>query len=697
MATEALTKIRTCLDLLCEYGYIEKESTLKETYEKVIGIYNIDRTSIDMWKMVWNNEITSLFQMEQQSGIQGIALTKPQSLEDLATLNSVIRLMPPDKKSERPLEKFARFREDKTAWDREMDQYGLTEHEKELLHSMFDYSNGISAQQEDLYQLMRCPEIVGYSFGQADKLRKSVAKKNPKDYQAFEEQFWKDTKEKGSSEQLCKYIWNVLVASQRGYSFNLAHTLAYSFVALQEMNLAYYYPIIFWNTANLIVDSGAQFKLTDDSNDEDIDTELDEDIIDEEDEEEIETGRATVSNYGKIASAIGKMQKRGIQVLPPDINKSKYTFTPNVEENTILYGLKGIIRIGSSVVMNIMANRPYTSVSDFMNKVKVNKIQMSNLIKCGAFDSFDDRSVIMEEYINEISGAKKKLTLQNVGMLIEHGLFPDELNFEIRVFNFNKYLRKFKNKTTNMITLDEVAHQFYAEYFDEDLLSIDEDGSTKIAANIWKKIYDSYMAHLKDYIIKNQQDLLKKLNHDLTEEMREKYAAGNTDKWSMDSVCFYQKNHELDFVDLSSYGVEDFESLPEEPQIASSFRAKDGHIINLFKLTKIAGTVIDKDKNKSQITLLTTSGVVIVQAYGIMPQYDKQISEIGEDGKKHVIEKSTFTRGNKIIVNGFRRGENVFVAKKYKNNIDDHHFYLINKINPDGTVEISSRGEIADS
>ena len=89
MATEALTKIRTCLDLLCEYGYIEKESTLKETYEKVIGIYNIDRTSIDMWKMVWNNEITSLFQMEQQSGIQGIALTKPQSLEDLATLNSV--------------------------------------------------------------------------------------------------------------------------------------------------------------------------------------------------------------------------------------------------------------------------------------------------------------------------------------------------------------------------------------------------------------------------------------------------------------------------------------------------------------------------------------------------------------------------------------------------------------------------------
>jgi DNA polymerase-3 subunit alpha len=154
--------------------------------------------------------------MEQQSGIQGIALTKPHSLEDLATLNSVIRLMPPDKNSERPLEKFARFRLDKSEWDREMDSYGLNKHEKDLLHSMFDYSNGISAQQEDLYQLMRCEEISGYSFGQADKLRKCIAKKNPKDYQAFEEQFWKDVAERGSSSQLCKYIWNVLVATQRG-------------------------------------------------------------------------------------------------------------------------------------------------------------------------------------------------------------------------------------------------------------------------------------------------------------------------------------------------------------------------------------------------------------------------------------------------------------------------------------------------
>ena len=218
LATEGLSKIRTCLDLLCEYGYVQRKSTLRETYESVIGVYNLEREEPKMWEMVWNNEITSLFQMEQQSGIQGIALTKPKSLEDLASLNSIIRLMPPDKKAERPLEKYARFREDLTLWDQEMIENGLDAEERELLHNMLDYSSGICAQQEDLYQLMRSDKISNYSFGQADKLRKCIAKKNPKDYQAFEAQFWKDIEERGSSERLCKYIWNTLVATQRGYS-----------------------------------------------------------------------------------------------------------------------------------------------------------------------------------------------------------------------------------------------------------------------------------------------------------------------------------------------------------------------------------------------------------------------------------------------------------------------------------------------
>ena len=696
LATEGLTKIRTCMDLLCEYGYAQREATLKDTYEKLIGVYNLDRDDPKMWRMVWNNEITSLFQMEQQSGIQGIALTKPHSLEDLATLNSVIRLMPPDKESERPLEKFARFKLDRNAWDREMDAFGLDEHEKDLLHQMFDYSNGISAQQEDLYQLMRCDEIVGYSFGQADKLRKCIAKKNPKDYQAFEEQFWKDVEEKGSSSKLCKYIWNVLVATQRGYSFNLAHTLSYSIVALQEMNLSRFYPIIFWNVANLIVDSGAEYVVDDDDEESEEEEEVEtEDVeVDETKNEEEETSNNT-SKYGKIAAAIGKMQSRGVRVLPPDINASQYTYTPNVLENTIRYGLKGIVKVGDAVIHEIIKKRPYVSVDDFLSKVHVNKTQMINLIKSGAFDSFGDRVTIMRNYLAKEAGCKQKLTLQNVAGLIAHNLFPSEYDFEIRVFNFNKYLKKFKDKLTNRITLDEIAQEFYLQHFDEKKIDVSAEGTATIDVSVWKAIYDLYMANLKKYIVAHHDEMLKALNDQLIQEIWDKYAGGDVNKWSMDSVCFYQDRHELEFADLMSLGVEDFWSLPEEPQIASSFKAKDGHIVNLFQLTKIAGTVIDKNKNKNQITLLTTNGVVIVQAYGVMPQYDKQISELGSDGKKHVVEKSWFTRGNKIIINGMRRGENIFVAKKY-NSQPGHHFTLITNVNEDGSVELQEeRVEVA--
>ena len=73
-----------------------------------------------------------------------------------------------------------------------------------------------------------------------------------------------------------------------------------------------------------------------------------------------------------------------------------------------------------------MENRPFVSIEDFLSKVKVNKPQMVNLIKSGAFDCFGDRIDIMHEYIDSISDKKKRLTLQNMQMLINFNLLPEE-------------------------------------------------------------------------------------------------------------------------------------------------------------------------------------------------------------------------------------------------------------------------------
>ena len=262
---------------------------------------------------------------------------------------------------------------------------------------------------------------------------------------------------------------------------NQSHTLAYSLIALQEMNLAYHYPIIFWNCACLITDAGGDEKEVEDGEAEAVEevftNEIEEfaqdnseDDDDDEDEEEVtaKKKKKTASvNYGKIATAIGKMRMSSIIVEPPDINKSNYTFSPDAELNIIRYGISGITRVGEDIVKQIIANRPYASIQDFLNKVKVNKVQMINLIKSGAFDSFGERTKLMHEYVDMISDTKKRITLQNMKMLIDFGLIPDQYDLQRRVYNFNKYLKKMK-LDSNYYGLDNIAFGFIEKYFDMD-------------------------------------------------------------------------------------------------------------------------------------------------------------------------------------------------------------------------------------
>ena len=154
----------------------------------------------------------------------------------------------------------------------------------------------------------------------------------------------------------------------------------------------------------------------------------------------------------------------------------------------------------------------------------------------------------------------------------------------------------------------------------------------------------------------------------------------------MDSLSFYYHDHELGHLKNEIYDVVDYFSLPEEPEIDNVFKGKDDATITLFKLHRIAGTVIDKDKNKNIVTLLTPTGVVIVKVWkSQFTAWDKQISEKDSNGKKHVVERSWFTRGNKLIITGIKR-DDTFIPKKYKNTewplfekieeIDDKGFIL---------------------
>ena len=692
LSVEAADKIHTCLDLLADQGYIKRYPTLRETYENALGVYKINRDDKKMWDMVQNHEIVSLFQMEQQSGVRGIALTHPRSVDELAVLNSVIRLMATEKGAESPLDKYARFRTDPKAWDREMISMGLTDKEREIMHRELDISDGMSITQEQFMQLVQLPECGGWDLQFADKLRKSIAKKNPKEYDALTKQFFDNAKEKGLSENFCNYVWNIEIALSRGYGFNAAHTYSYSMVALQEMNLARFFPIIFWNTANLIVDSGGIQTEEVEDEDEGLDVEP-EPEEDDEDEEEWEEENEVMEgekedkkkekqkniDYGKIAAAIGRFGAYGIKVSPPSINSSSYTFTPIVEKNEILYGLRGIARLSTSIIKEIIEMRPFDSMEDFLERVKLNKIQMSNLIKCGAFDDLVKlpREKIMEKYIELIADQKQRLTLQNMQMLINYNLIPEEMIFSKKVFLFNKFLKQ--QKKVEYYKLNDAAINFIANNFSVDIL---KDG-TELSATKWELLYQKSMDPMRAYIKAHKDELLTALNHALMKEVYDKYADGTVSRWEMESVSFYSHPHEL--AD-SQYLYDDFFSLPEEPEIDYSFIGKDGNEVRVYKLRKIIGTVIDKNKMKNTVTLLTPTGVVNVKVYkNQYAGFDKQLSQKGVDGRKHVIEKSWFSRGSLLMIQGIRRGGD-FIPKKKK----DSFYPVISKItaiHDDGTLE----------
>lgn len=409
---------------------------------------------------------------------------------------------------------------------------------------------------------------------------------------------------------------------------------------------------VYWNTACLRVDSG-----------------LDEDAT---------------SNYNKISKAVCNIVYRGIEVKPIDINKSQYMFEPDPETNSILYGLKGLNGVGANEITQILEGRPFTSFDDFKERTNIDKTATVSLIKSGAFDEFGNRTDVMRQFLFSTCSPKKKVTLQNFNALMENNLIPKELDFQRRLFTFNKSL-KANCSCGDSFTMTGRYYEFFEKFFNVDDLVI-KDNILTIPQSAWKKLYDKGMAKAKDYLKEHQEEMVNNLNEALLSVEWDKYAIGNLSHWEMDSMGFYHGKHELSQVNGVWYGTQRFKDLPVEPVAESEYNG-----IPIRKITRICGCVIAKDDVKSIVTVLTPDSGVIGVRFGReeYAQYNRRLSEVKPDGTKTVIESGWFQRGSLIMVAGYRRGD-TFVAKKYKNT----KYPLICKItqvNDNGTVLMTDK------
>jgi DNA polymerase-3 subunit alpha len=264
--------------------------------------------------------------------------------------------------------------------------------------------------------------------------------------------------------------------------------------------------------------------------------------------------------------------------------------------------------------------------------------------------------------------------------LINKDLIPKNLELQIRVFNFTKYLKKYR-KVTNVYVLDEISINFL-EKFLPDVLNLVETKEEKIILDMkaWDKVYQSQMDVARDWLREHQTETLEKYNQALFLETWEKYAKGTLSHWEMESLCFYHGDHELKDVNVNKYGLADFNKL-QSCEVDYYFK-RNGREIPIYKLYRIIGTVIAKNDTKHIVSLLTTSGVVSVKfTKDYYAMFKKQISQIQEDGTKKVVEKSWFKRGTLLMITGFRR-DDMFVGKTYANT-EGHQLYKITEINGD--------------
>lgn len=662
LTIEALDKIRACLDLLSDAGEIEYQGTLKETYDKYLHPDVLEYQDRDMWKLMHVGEVINLFQFDTPVGAQCAKKVKPISLVETAAANSLMRLMA-EHGMEQPVEKYIKFKNNVSLWHQEMQNYGLNREEMQYLIDYLSPVYGVANTQEDVMEITMHPNISNFTLQDANKLRKGIGKKKASVIEEAKNMFYEKGLENGARKILLDYVWNVQITPQLGYAFSRNHTVPYSAIALQELNLYHKYPNIYWNTACLTVNSGSM------------------------DSDEEESQKAT--DYAKMATAIGDIQSRGIKVSLADINKSSFSFKPDIENNEIVFGLKGITNVGDDLVEEIIKNRPYKDIDDFLSKVKINKRAMLNLIKGGAFDPLYpelERKDILEIFIHMTANEKKRLTLQNFNGLIQANLIPEELDFIVRTFNYNKTLKKFFKHGDNFILNHPQVIDFYLENFDIRLLTLQDDFYLIDQKVFDKQIYQKQMDKARTWLKSNHDSLLKQFNNILFNEEWNKYCHGNISSWEMDSISFYYHEHELTNINKRKYGISDFHNLPYIPEV-DYFFTKGRNNIPIYKLTRIVGTVISKDKTKGSINLLTTAGVVTIKFRKEMfAFYDKQLSEKQEDGTKKITEKSWFNKGNKLMITGYRR-EDQFVPKKYANT-PGHHLYKIESIDEEGNIEL---------
>lgn len=345
---------------------------IKKTQGKTIELSTIPIDDKKTYDMLSSAETTGIFQLESAGMRRYIKELKPSNIFDLMAMVALYR--------PGPMQTIPEFIKRKH-------NPGSITYPDPRLKDVLSQSYGIIAYQDDV--LLTAITLAGYSWGDADKLRKAVGKKIPSEMKKQREHFIQGCQENGLTKTKAEEIFT-LIEPFAGYGFNKAHAACYAMIAYQTAYLKANYPVEYM-TAVLTAESRAN------------------------------TGPARDE---KITAIVAECKRMNIGLLPPDINTSDVEFS--IEGPQIRLGLSAVKNVGGAAIEAILEGRkngPFHSISDFTRRVdvsKVNRKTFESLIRAGAMDTFGKRSALLSAIPIVLADAHKNKKVADTG---QSGLF----------------------------------------------------------------------------------------------------------------------------------------------------------------------------------------------------------------------------------------------------------------------------------
>ena len=353
---------------------------VKEHYGETVNIYNLPLDEPEVYDMISKGLTGDVFQLGSRGLTAYSMQVKPTSIKELCAMIALFRPGPMDNGFHQEYVEVKNGRRELTYME------GLEEITKETY--------GLLAYQEQI--MLITTHLAGFTLVEADNIRKGMGKVDKKFFAEQGQKFIEGAVKNGYDRDYVESLWHKMCAFG-GYAYNKSHALSYALTAYISQYLKWKYPLPYWITA-------LEF--------------------------------ASDDNLPRFISEINRTGD--ILVAPPDINKSELQFYADFDTKKIVWSISRVKQCGEVAVSYIFAERqkggPFFDLKEFLfrvDKSKVNKSVVENLILAGAFDDLCDikmpsqRKRVINEY-RELSGTKIDKTKDFLTLAVQEGKADQE-------------------------------------------------------------------------------------------------------------------------------------------------------------------------------------------------------------------------------------------------------------------------------